>query len=234
MCLIDLLFLSLTLGIFECLRTVTFDTVLLNVVVAVLAVDAVIHIGLDLTLDFLLLGSLYIGAVVLLGGFDQRFGDADANSFLEIGKEILFGILRFLGDNGVDHGIKFVVDIAIHFVPEQILGLADDLLIRNGHFAVLIEIEFIGGSCLDSEVFSRSLVRFQLLQGLNHFGRSMEDVADVLEQEITHEAAAHNLARVDLAWDREHLFGVQLHHFAVFVFADYGEEVQQPTHVLFA
>lgn len=62
----------------------------------------------------------------------------------------------------------------------------------------------------------------------------MEDVADVLEQEITHEAAAHNLARVDLAWDGEHLFGVQIHHFAVFVFADYGEEVQQPTHVLFA
>ena len=140
------------------------------------------------------MGSLHIGAVILLGGFDQRFGDADANSFLEIGKEILFGILRFLGDKGVDHGIKFVVDIAIHFVPEQILGLADDLFIWDGHFAVFAEIEFIGGSCFDSEVFSRSLVWFQLLQGLNHFGRSMEDVADVLEQEIAHEAAAHNLA----------------------------------------
>ena len=163
MCLIDLLFLSLALGIFECLRTVAFDAVLLDVVVAVLAVDTVIHIGLDLAFDLLLLGSLHIGAVVLLGGFDQWFDDADANSFLEIGKEILFGILRFLGDNGVDYGIKFVIDIAIHFVSEQVLGFADDLLIRNGHFAVLIEIKFIGGSCLDSEVFFRSLVWFQLL-----------------------------------------------------------------------
>ena len=53
--LVDLLFFGRGLGIFECLRAVTFDTILLDVVIAVLAVDTYVHIRFDLAFDLPLL-----------------------------------------------------------------------------------------------------------------------------------------------------------------------------------
>ena len=55
-----------------------------------------------------------------------------------------------------------------------------------------------------------------------------------MEQIIGHKSAIHNFCGANLSRNRKHLFGIQLHHLAVFILTDDREEVQQFLDVLFA
>ena len=72
----------------------------------------------------------------------------------------------------------------------------------------------------------------QLFQDVPHKTRSTEDSADIGEEEVRHEAVAHDLRAFQLARDRQHLGCVQLYHAAFFILAQHGEEVQQTLDVL--
>ena len=61
---------------------------------------------------------------------------------------------------------------------------------------------------------------------LNRFNRS-KNSANVLEQEVVHKPGLHDFLRVNLNGDRQYLLSIKLNHFALFIFTDNGEEIQE-------
>ena len=90
------------------------------------------------------------------------------------------------------------------------------------------------------QVFFLDFLLFRFIHGgelcnnVHNRLRSTEDVGNVLEQIIGHKSAIHNFCGANLSRNRKHLFGIQLHHLAVFILTDDREEVQQFLDVLFA
>ena len=80
----------------------------------------------------------------------------------------------------------------------------------------------------------RLVHRGELCNNVHNRLRSAEDVGNVLEQIVGHKSAIHNFCGANLSRNRKHLFGIQLHHLAVFILTDDREEVQQFLDVLFA
>ena len=76
--------------------------------------------------------------------------------------------------------------------------------------------------------------RIHFLKDFIHNRRRSKNSADILEKEIAHESMIHDFLGVDMPRDGQHLFGIQLYHFAIVVFAYHREEVQEFQNMLLA
>ena len=119
-------------------------------------------------------------------------------------------------------------DIIVDLLAEKSLGFLDDEFVRHVHVAVFVDGDIF-------RVVHREVVLLvglllggrELFEHAAHGSRSGKDVADVLEQEIAHEAAPDDLFRLDRARDRQHLRRIELDHLAIVVLGDDGKEIQQ-------
>lgn len=83
------------------------------------------------------------------------------------------------------------------------------------------------------QIFFLDFLLFRLVHGgelcnnVHDLLRSAEDIGNILKQIVGHKSAIHNFCGANLSRNRKYLFGIQLHHLAVFIFTDDREEVQQ-------
>ena len=157
----------------------------------------------------------------------------------------LNGILQLLGSfcNGIFCRVFLdflndllnidIIDDLLDLVSEGSVLSGNDDFARNLYFAIFIQIES-GGVGLVGKRDGGLGGRFKLAENFVDLGRSAEDVVDILEEIVAHEAAAYNFVALDLARNGEDLFRVELDHFALVVFREDREEVQKLLDVLFA
>ena len=120
-------------------------------------------------------------------------------------------------------------------ITELIGGGPDHLFRGNIDISIFIKRKFI---CLFGS--NNILVRFclgdriYLFEDVVHDRRRSKNSADILEKEIAHESMIHDFLGMDMPRDGQHLFGIQLYHFAIVVFAYHREEVQEFQNMLLA
>ena len=126
-------------------------------------------------------------------------------------------------------------DHFIDLIAEQILRFADDDLVRHFRLTVRIDVDLVHIVERLTVALAALLLRGnQFFHNIPHDARRAEDIADILKEEIGHKAAAHDFLALEFAGDGEHLRCIQLHHLALVVLAENGEEVQKPLNIFFS
>ncbi len=146
-------------------------------------VDLLIHLPFQTGLRTLL------HAIALGGGSDHIFPDMCFDGLSQSLDMLGGGIFR----NGFHLGLDVLCDL-VNLWPKQVLRSANDGLIGNFYFAVLIHSHGVHTiQPLRVNFPALLLGRGQLLHDLPDDGRSAENIADVLEQEVGHEAPPYHL-----------------------------------------
>ena len=188
-------------------------------------------------LEFFLDLTLYLLFKAILGAFFDIIFSGNRvknvrfdciNHRADYGINLFVDILLRAADHRTDNVLNLGGHFLVYLFAENLLRPSDDKLCGNGDIAVFIYGNVGNVLRFISFVLQRVFIGGrQLFNNIFDDIRRAKDVADILEEEVAHEAAANDLLTFQSARDRQYLCRVELNHFALFIFTENREEVQQ-------
>ena len=144
-------------------------------------------------------------------------------------RSLLHILLNFLHG-----GRQLILNLCIDLLAKQFAGGSDNLLSRNFHLAVFVQVKGICCSLIHRCwcEWLWLLDCLHIIDDVDNLPRRTENTADVREQEIGHKPSLHNFPCVDVARNCENLLRIQLDHRAFIILAVDREEVQEFPDVL--
>ena len=172
----------------------------------------------------------YIRTVLLRCYFHNRRNKLSFERFLQLVYHFLFrSIFNYLSSLSFYN----ICYLTVYLISEYVLCLTDYKCFINLNFTLIVNRYlwsfFLWYTC--GTAFGN---RLKVLNNINNFLRSTENITDILKQEIWHKSTSYNFNRTDFSRNGKNLFGIEFNHFTAFIFTDDREEVKKFTNILFS
>ena len=129
-------------------------------------------------------------------------------------------------ENTVYFFIKFCCDITVDCITKEVFCFFFNGAFWYFNVTFSIDVQSVCSAVINFNFSFWLLYWFKLIDDVNNNLWNMEDIADVLKEEIRHEATAHNFLWVNFSWYGQNFLSIKKNHLSRFVLTDNGEEIQ--------